>query len=49
MKDITSLDAGSDDEAVSEWGGLSQFAGKVTDLVSNLYDKESEEQQRGNT
>lgn len=42
VKDITSLDAGSEDEAVSEWGGLSQFSGKVTDVVSNLYDEESE-------
>ena len=42
IKDITSLDAGSEDEAVSEWGGLSQFSGKVTDVVSNLYDEEGE-------
>jgi len=41
VKDITSLDAGSEDEAVSEWGGLSQFSGKVTDVVSNLYDEKS--------
>jgi energy-coupling factor transporter ATP-binding protein EcfA2 len=42
VKDITSLDAGSEDEAVSEWGGLSQFSGKVTDVVSSIYDEESE-------
>lgn len=39
VKDITSLDAGSDDEAIAEWGGLSQFSGKVTDVVSNLYEE----------
>jgi energy-coupling factor transporter ATP-binding protein EcfA2 len=40
-KDITSLDAGSDDTAISEWGGLSQFAGKVTDMVSKYFVNES--------
>lgn len=40
VKDITSLDADSDNEAISEWGGLSQFSGKVTDVVSNLYEGE---------
>ena len=33
-KDITSLDAASEDDAIAEWGGLSQFSGKVTDIVS---------------
>lgn len=33
-KDISSLDAGSDDESISDWGGLSSFAGKATDIVS---------------
>lgn len=42
VKDITSLDADSEDEAISEWGGLSQFSGKVTDVVSNLYEGETE-------
>lgn len=37
VKDITSLDAGSDDEAISEWGGISQFSGRATDVVSNYY------------
>lgn len=36
-KDITSLDAGSEDEAISEWGGLSQFAGKATVIVSKYF------------
>jgi energy-coupling factor transporter ATP-binding protein EcfA2 len=36
-KDISTLDAGSEDEAVSEWGGLSSFAGKATDIVSKYF------------
>ncbi len=36
-KDISTLDAGSDDESVSEWGGLSSFAGKATDIVSKYF------------
>ena len=36
-KDITSLDAGSEEEAISEWGGLSQFSGKATDVVSKYF------------
>jgi hypothetical protein len=39
VKDITSLDAGNEDEAISEWGGLSQFSGKATDVVSNYYNE----------
>lgn len=39
-RDITTLDAGSDDETISQWGGLSQFSGKVTDIVSKYYDDE---------
>lgn len=31
--DISSLDAGSEDSAISEWGGLSQFSSKVADIV----------------
>lgn len=36
-RDITTLDAGSEDEAISEWGGLSQFSGKATDVVSKYF------------
>jgi len=36
-KDITSLDAGSEDEAIADWGGLSQFSGKATDVVSKYF------------
>ena len=33
IKNISSLDAGSEDEAVSGWGGLSSFSTRATDLV----------------
>lgn len=33
-KDISSLDAMDANEAISEWGGLSYFAGKASDVVS---------------
>lgn len=33
-KNITSLDAGSEDFATSEWGGLSEFSTKATDVIS---------------
>lgn len=36
-KDISSLDAGSEDDAISGWGGLSSFAGKATDVVSKYF------------
>jgi hypothetical protein len=36
-KDISNLDAGSDDSAIAEWGGLSQFSGKATDIVSKYF------------
>ena len=32
--DVSTLDAFSDDVAVSEWGGLSSFAGKSSEIVS---------------
>jgi energy-coupling factor transporter ATP-binding protein EcfA2 len=35
-KDISSLDAGSDDDGVANWGGLTDFASKVGDVVSRL-------------
>jgi len=37
VKDISLLDAGSDDEAISGWGGLSSFAGKAVDVVSKYH------------
>ena len=33
VKDISSLDASSEDVAVSEWGGLSSFISKATEIV----------------
>lgn len=33
IRDISSLDPGSDDEAVSGWGGLSGFSGDIADRV----------------
>ncbi len=35
VKDISSLDAGSNDEAVAQWGGLTSFSSKTIDVVSN--------------
>ena len=39
-KNITSLDPESADEIISGWGGLSQFAGKATDVVSKYFANE---------
>ncbi|GHT23633.1 hypothetical protein AGMMS4957_15450 [Bacteroidia bacterium] len=36
-KDISTLDADSDDVNIAEWGGISQFAGKATDIVSKYF------------
>ena len=33
-KDISSLDVDDDDTIVSEWGGLSSFASKASEVVS---------------
>lgn len=38
-KDISSLDVGSDDSWVAEWGGISAFSGKAADVVSKYYQK----------
>ncbi len=34
IKDISTLDAGSDDSDIAEWGGLSSFSSKASDLVA---------------
>lgn len=34
VKDISSLDAGSDDPSIAEWGGISSFASKAADIVA---------------
>lgn len=36
-RDISSLDVGSDDELIAEWGGLSAFSGRAADVVSKYY------------
>lgn len=36
VTDITSLDVFSENNIISEWGGLSEFAGKVSDVVSRF-------------
>jgi len=40
IKDISSLDAGSQDQSVSEWGGLSSFSSKASDIISRVVAKE---------
>ena len=34
IKNISSLDAASDDAAIAEWGGISSFGTKASELVS---------------
>ena len=36
-KDISSLDVGSEDLLMAEWGGLSAFSGKAAEVVSKYY------------
>jgi len=36
IKDISTLDAGSEDNALANWGGLSEFASRAGDIVSRL-------------
>lgn len=36
VKDISSLDAGSEDNAVAQWGGLSSFSLKASDIILNV-------------
>ncbi len=40
-KDISTLDAGSGDNAISNWGGISSFAGKAADIVSEYFNDEN--------
>jgi len=37
VKDISSLDPSHPDAAESEWGGLSSFSSRVSDIISKLY------------
>jgi predicted ATPase len=36
IQDISSLDAGNEDRAISNWGGLSDFASRASDIISKL-------------
>lgn len=36
IKNISSLDAGSEDNSISNWGGLTDFGSKASDIVSKL-------------
>jgi energy-coupling factor transporter ATP-binding protein EcfA2 len=36
VKNISTLDAGSEDEAIANWGGLTYFASKAGDIVAKL-------------
>ena len=38
VKDISGLDPGSDDDAISGWGGLSGFSGKIAEVVGEALD-----------
>jgi hypothetical protein len=37
VKDISSLDPSHPDTAEAEWGGLSSFSSRVSDIISKLY------------
>lgn len=39
-QDISTLDAGSDNIAIAEWGGISQFASKAAEILSKYYHAE---------
>ncbi len=41
IKNISTLDAGSNDESIANWGGLSDFASKAGDIVSKLVKSEA--------
>lgn len=36
IKDISSLDAGSQDTSIAEWGGLSSFSSKASDIIARM-------------
>ena len=41
-QDISSLDPGSEDEAISNWGDLNGFAGRAADVVARVVSRESQ-------
>jgi energy-coupling factor transporter ATP-binding protein EcfA2 len=36
-RDISTLDAGSPEQSIAEWGGISSFAGRAADIVSKYF------------
>lgn len=42
IKDISSLDATDDDNGIANWGGLSDFASKASELVAKYYKEPGE-------
>jgi hypothetical protein len=36
VKDISTLDAGDEDVAIAEWGGLSSFSAKASDIIAKI-------------
>ena len=40
VKDISSLDAGCGDQSTAEWGGLSSFSSKASDIISKIMAKQ---------
>ena len=46
VRDISGLDPGAEDTAESGWGGLSEFSGKVGDIVAKVARRNSTERQR---
>ncbi|MBV7533480.1 AAA family ATPase [Chitinophaga sp. sic0106] len=43
VKDISSLDAGSSDPSTSEWGGLSSFSTKASDIILKVANNEEQQ------
>ncbi|MFC0318679.1 MULTISPECIES: AAA family ATPase [Olivibacter] len=41
IKDISTLDAGNADPSVAEWGGLSSFSSKASDIISRVMSQEA--------
>ena len=41
--DITELDPGADSEIVSGWGGLSEFSGRIADIVAKVVGRDTAE------
>ena len=38
--DISSLDVEAEDSVISDWGGLSSFSGRASDVVSKYYQED---------